>query len=480
MDINNLKKVEIGCGKTKTEGYIGVDRFPLEGVDIVADINNGLPFETNSVDVIFACHSLEHMDDLQQIMDEIFRICKNGAIINILSPYYNTHTNIANFFHKINFNEDTMRFFSTEVTSVINPEEYRIPHAQVWGLGTSDNSEINCNLTILDMEFFYFPEYNFLNDEEKRKARRSLNNVCDQICYSLVVNKQEKPFELFEIEYYRELAKKLMPPIVAAVRNNSNQKVEKSSFYKDIIDRIKIEKDENLKLKQEIEILNVKLEELEVNLYQNQNKQKEEININLEKSIEKINTNLEESIIKMDNNLEKNIYDLNKLKTENAQTTAYIQELIISNQSKKKNILFKKSQDLFEQISYNWVQFCDGLVIRQANLNKNSILGFSNLIPFDKYIEYILEGSGVEINYFISAKIGSLFMIEIVNNGKIIYNNIVEIENEGHQIILIPEISGEIYIRFKAMNNSSLGRILEIRNRKYRFFTKSDIAAYLE
>lgn len=479
MDINNLKKVEIGCGKTKTEGYIGVDRFPLEGVDIVADINNGLPFETNSVDVIFACHSLEHMDDLQQIMDEIFRICKNGAIINILSPYYNTHTNIANFFHKINFNEDTMRFFSTEVTSVINPEEYRIPHAQVWGLGTSDNSEINCNLTILDMEFFYFPEYNFLNDEEKRNARRSLNNVCDQISYSLVVNKQEKPFELFEIEYYRELAKKLMPPIVSAVRNNSNQKVEKSSFYKDIVDRIKIEKEENSKLKEEIELLNVKLEEIEESLYQSQNKLKEEINNNLEKSIEKININLEESIVKIDNNLEKNIYDLNKLKTGNDQTAAYIQELMILNQSKKKNILFRKNDDLFDQINLNWGSFCDDLVIK-SNLKENSILSFSKLIPFDKYIEYKFEGSGTEVNYFISAKRGSLFMIEVVNNGKIIYNNIIEIENEGHQVISIPEVSGETYIRFKAINNSSLGRILEIKNRKYIFFIRSDIAAYLE
>lgn len=468
MDINNLKKVEIGCGKTKTEGYIGVDRFPLEGVDIVADINEGLPFEENTVDVIFACHSLEHMDDLQQVMDEIFRICKHGAIVNILAPYYNTNTNIANFFHKINFNEDTMRFFSSEKTSVINPKEYYNAHSYNWGLGTSDNSEISCNLTILDMEFFYFPEYNFLNDEEKRNARRSLSNVCDQICYSLVVNKQEMPFELFEIEYYRELAKKLMPPIVSAVRNNSNQKVEKSSFYKDIIDRIKIEKDENLKLKEELERLNVKLEKIELNFDKHQNELKDEININLEKNRDEIN-----------NDLENIIYDLNKLKTENAQTVAYIQELMVSNESKKKNTLFRKNYDLFDQISHNWVRFCDGLVI-QSNLKENSILSFSNLIPFDKYIEYQLEGCGTEVNYFISAKRGSLFMIELVNNTKIIYNDIVEIENEGHQVISIPEVAGETYIRFKAMNNSSLGRILEIKNKKYLFFIKSDIAAYLE
>lgn len=46
-------KVEIGCGGTKNEGFIGIDRFELPGVDVVADINEGLPIEENRVSLLF-------------------------------------------------------------------------------------------------------------------------------------------------------------------------------------------------------------------------------------------------------------------------------------------------------------------------------------------------------------------------------------------------------------------------------------------
>ncbi|MGE4272456.1 MAG: methyltransferase domain-containing protein [Desulfitobacterium sp.] len=75
-------------------------------------MNEGLPFEDNSAEIILACHSLEHMDDLYFTMSEIFRICKHKAILYILAPYYKSSLNIANLYHKNVFNEETFRFFS--------------------------------------------------------------------------------------------------------------------------------------------------------------------------------------------------------------------------------------------------------------------------------------------------------------------------------------------------------------------------------
>ena len=142
--MDKLVKVELGCGATKTEGYIGLDRFPLPGVDVVADLDQRIPFEDDSVDVIFACHSLEHLSDLYHTMSEIYRICKNGAIIHILAPYHSTATNMANIYHKQVFNEDTFRFFGRETENpFIDQEEWYCPHALEWGLSTSDNSTAN-------------------------------------------------------------------------------------------------------------------------------------------------------------------------------------------------------------------------------------------------------------------------------------------------------------------------------------------------
>ena len=34
--------VELGCGRKKKEGILGIDRLDMPGVDIVADLENGL------------------------------------------------------------------------------------------------------------------------------------------------------------------------------------------------------------------------------------------------------------------------------------------------------------------------------------------------------------------------------------------------------------------------------------------------------
>jgi hypothetical protein len=47
-------KVDLGCGPVKRPGFIGIDRFPLPGVDITADINKGIPLPQDSVDYLLA------------------------------------------------------------------------------------------------------------------------------------------------------------------------------------------------------------------------------------------------------------------------------------------------------------------------------------------------------------------------------------------------------------------------------------------
>ncbi len=47
--------INIGCGRRRMAGAIGIDQIALPTVDIVADIEKGLPFlADNSVDVVIA------------------------------------------------------------------------------------------------------------------------------------------------------------------------------------------------------------------------------------------------------------------------------------------------------------------------------------------------------------------------------------------------------------------------------------------
>lgn len=59
-DLNGLLKVDIGGGLFPREGYMTID---LEDADIIADLNEGIPLEDNSVGVLNASHVIEHLRD---------------------------------------------------------------------------------------------------------------------------------------------------------------------------------------------------------------------------------------------------------------------------------------------------------------------------------------------------------------------------------------------------------------------------------
>lgn len=81
-------RIDIGCGPKKRPGYLGVDHSPHEGVDYVCDIErDALPFEDTSVSDVFSSHCLEHLRDPERFFREIGRVAKDGACVEIWTPY---------------------------------------------------------------------------------------------------------------------------------------------------------------------------------------------------------------------------------------------------------------------------------------------------------------------------------------------------------------------------------------------------------
>jgi hypothetical protein len=186
-------KIDLGCGNSKIGAdFVGVDRYQIPGVDVIADIDSKLPLEDNSVDFLFASHSLEHCANLTHTIKEIYRICRHGAQVCIISPYYATDLNVANPYHLQCFNEHTARFWTAaHFPPNIPVEEWEFPHAGSWSLGASDHSDPGMDLRCVRLEFFYFPEFRSMAPTRLRRMRRQAFNVCDQIMYHLVVIKRD-------------------------------------------------------------------------------------------------------------------------------------------------------------------------------------------------------------------------------------------------------------------------------------------------
>lgn len=84
--------VNLGCGKTRIPGSVGVDRVKIENyVDIVHDLDKTpYPFTNNSVDEIHLYHVLEHLHDPIRKLEEIYRILKPNGILYLKVPHFSS------------------------------------------------------------------------------------------------------------------------------------------------------------------------------------------------------------------------------------------------------------------------------------------------------------------------------------------------------------------------------------------------------
>jgi len=92
--------IELGCGPRKKEGRIGIDAVDLLGVDIVADLEEGLPFlPDNSVDQIHCRSFLEHIKNFENLMAEIVRVLKRDGTAHIFVPHFSNPHYYSDFTH---------------------------------------------------------------------------------------------------------------------------------------------------------------------------------------------------------------------------------------------------------------------------------------------------------------------------------------------------------------------------------------------
>ncbi len=115
-----IVRVNLACGQTKQEGWIGVDIAKCPGVDVVHDLNKfPWPFKSDSVDEVLVSHYVEHIpldtpkgDGLILFMNELHRILKPGGKATILAPYYSSMRCWQDPTHRRAISEATFLYFN--------------------------------------------------------------------------------------------------------------------------------------------------------------------------------------------------------------------------------------------------------------------------------------------------------------------------------------------------------------------------------
>jgi predicted SAM-dependent methyltransferase len=81
-------KLHLGCGKRFIPGFVHVDAIEFPHVDHVRDVTDLSCFESDTCDLIYACHIVEHFprQALAKVIEEWKRVLRPGGTLRIAVP----------------------------------------------------------------------------------------------------------------------------------------------------------------------------------------------------------------------------------------------------------------------------------------------------------------------------------------------------------------------------------------------------------
>lgn len=90
--------LHLGSGAVNHPSFINVDALPAPHIHYLRPIDNLSLFRDASVDLIYACHCLEHFSHLQvsRVLSEWYRVLKNGGLLRLSVPDFDLLLEIYN------------------------------------------------------------------------------------------------------------------------------------------------------------------------------------------------------------------------------------------------------------------------------------------------------------------------------------------------------------------------------------------------
>lgn len=111
--MTETRALELGCGKSKPPGSVGLDsNFDATAADVIADLNAPLPFADNTFDRVRAIHVVEHLNDLMKAISEIHRVTRPGGTIEIITPHYTDSVSWRDPTHRWHLNSFSFQYWA--------------------------------------------------------------------------------------------------------------------------------------------------------------------------------------------------------------------------------------------------------------------------------------------------------------------------------------------------------------------------------
>ncbi|MFG2973008.1 glycosyltransferase [Streptomyces sp. NPDC048331] len=117
-----LLALDLGAAHRKPPGYLGVDRHPRDGVDIVATLPKQLDLAEGSVGLLRAVDFLEHVPEKIPLINELYRLLAPGGMLMTLTPSSDGRGAYQDPTHVAYYNENSFWYYTDDQYRAFVPE----------------------------------------------------------------------------------------------------------------------------------------------------------------------------------------------------------------------------------------------------------------------------------------------------------------------------------------------------------------------
>lgn len=180
-------KINLGSGTKRYPGYLNVDIDSGSSPDYVVNLETDkLPFEDNSIDGVLAHHVLEHLGDgFFNCVQELYRVCKHGTIIDVKVPHPRHDTFLIDPTHRRPIYPHTLDMFSKQRNK---------KDMDAGGCETPIGFINNVDIRVVDytplLDEYWMSKFQQISNEECDHIARSFNNVIIEYHIKWMINKE--------------------------------------------------------------------------------------------------------------------------------------------------------------------------------------------------------------------------------------------------------------------------------------------------
>ncbi len=124
--------LDVGCGSSKYPGAVGIDFSPDTDADVVHDLDLfPYPFEDASFDQVLMQDVLEHVAEPIKVMDELHRICRPAARIQLRTPHFSSLLAYSDPTHRHYFSAEAIRSLAQPRFAHYTTVRLRVVHVTI-------------------------------------------------------------------------------------------------------------------------------------------------------------------------------------------------------------------------------------------------------------------------------------------------------------------------------------------------------------